>query len=758
MKIGFNPGSIVNVDGTPLVGRILVYYHDTDTKVDIFTMNGSNFVQSENPVLLDAAGRIPDTIFFDAQIVDVQIQTYVGEPGQMSDDSPDCDFEDFDRFEAGFSIDASVSNRTVNTIEELKELPDPTGIVLVNYYRTQGDCFPRYYVWNPGCQRYPDAGCVIGSNVDSDGRWCYLCESEAIHSSVYGFNPSNVSNAGSFFDAPLSLTGQYTIVYPTTLYFDSGTYTALTGAHIVQSGRRAVFSSKCKFPSASISADEIDVDGRNTDYIADLYTMSSANHTEVHSSWFRTLQAFFHCNAVEKIIDTTNYFESTLINGDCKPSGIIKRGFGDDYSAPILTMSFTPYSYIDFQNVTFIGNKIFGSDLKAKFTNCNFNDDLFVGVSAIDFGDIASHNIDVDSWKITDAVDANMWLLWAKAKGMTTIVLCGRAVGDILYNSFLFITGGRIEGTIATNVNLSLTNIVGNVTVYPILAGKTLTAVRCQSVRIFNTSQKFASITVADSSITSVYELDTSVIAYAQRGGSFSGQIVCDGWNRSSGAPTSAKQVSFENCVLQLDDNSYFNKLVMRNCENIGYGINVIPYKDTDANKFFIEVDLLNSRIPKVAFTDSSVGNPDVYESDIKTLNIVDCRIDRITMPYWSNAVNCTYLMGGNTPVVKGNFGTHFPKTGVDEIQNESLFTDFGNRSQYLATSTRIINFNVLDEFEFGEGIAIRNDGTSKVVQPYLAHAADLDNDNDQFLVRIGIYGGDHDITAEMKVFNPSCG
>ena len=107
---------------------------------------------------------------------------------------------------------------------------------------------------------------------------------------------------------------------------------------------------------------------------------------------------------------------------------------------------------------------------------------------------------------------------------------------------------------------------------------------------------------------------------------------------------------------------------------------------------------------------------------------------------------------------MKGNFGTHFPKTGVDEIQDESLFTDFGNRSQYLATSTRIINFNVLDEFEFGEGIAIRNDGTSKVVQPYLAHAADLDNDNDQFLVRIGIYGGDHDITAEMKVFNPSCG
>ena len=152
MKIGFNPGSIVDVDGAPLMGRVIVYVHDSTDEKDIYTMNGSDYVPSGNPILLDATGRLPDTIFFDVSVVDVLVQKYVGEMGQMSDDSPDDDFTDFDWFEAGFDFDPSTAGmQVVDAIADLKDIENPFGVVRVNCYTTPGDTFPRYYLWNPNC-------------------------------------------------------------------------------------------------------------------------------------------------------------------------------------------------------------------------------------------------------------------------------------------------------------------------------------------------------------------------------------------------------------------------------------------------------------------------------------------------------------------------------------------------------------------------------------------------------------------------------
>ena len=96
MKIGFNPGSIVDASGAPLQGRVLVYVHDSLEKKSIYTLQGSEYVASENPVLLDTTGRIPTTLFFDVGVVDVLVQKYVGEPGHLADESLDEDFEDFE--------------------------------------------------------------------------------------------------------------------------------------------------------------------------------------------------------------------------------------------------------------------------------------------------------------------------------------------------------------------------------------------------------------------------------------------------------------------------------------------------------------------------------------------------------------------------------------------------------------------------------------------------------------------------------------
>ena len=177
MKIGFNPGSIVDASGAPLQGRVLVYVHDSLEKKLVYIMDGSDYVPTSNPVLLDTTGRIPTTLFFDVGVVDVLVQKYVGEPGHLADESPDEDFEDFDRFEAGFDFDPEKeASRTVETIADLKDIKNPSGVVRVNCYTTPGDTFPRYYLWNPNCTASEDGGCVIADTNDASGMWCYLCE------------------------------------------------------------------------------------------------------------------------------------------------------------------------------------------------------------------------------------------------------------------------------------------------------------------------------------------------------------------------------------------------------------------------------------------------------------------------------------------------------------------------------------------------------------------------------------------------------
>ena len=74
MKIGFNPGSIVDASGAPLQGRVLVYVHDSLEKKLVYIMDGSDYVPTSNPVLLDTTGRIPTTLFFDVGVVDVLVQ------------------------------------------------------------------------------------------------------------------------------------------------------------------------------------------------------------------------------------------------------------------------------------------------------------------------------------------------------------------------------------------------------------------------------------------------------------------------------------------------------------------------------------------------------------------------------------------------------------------------------------------------------------------------------------------------------------
>ena len=763
MKIGFNPGSIVDTNGAPLQGRVTVYVHDSLDKKNIYTLQASDYVASENPVLLDTAGRIPTTLFFDVSVVDVLVQRYIGEPGQMSDASPDTDFEDFDRFEAGFDFDPSQTGvQSVDTIADLKDIENPSGVVRVNCYATLGDCAPRFYLWNPNCSASEDGGCVIADTHDASGKWCYLCESESIHSSVYGIAPGNETNINAFCASPLSVNGDYVVKYPASLYFDGGTY-ASNANYYVDNNRKMIFARNAKFTNAVFTGSEFNVDGRNHDYIADLVISESVgNGASVRSSWFRTAKAFFGCGASKLFIDGYNYFASYVIDSVVRVEYCYLYGLD-----PMLNLTFQNSSYLDFNHVVFDGFALFlSTHFYGKFTGCNFSDNIFPSLSPslADFGNVPAHKLQVDDWKITDAKNPGNWLKWANAVGMTIVDLQGCTV-SVLYNSNIqeFRNGSFSGGTVSTNVNVKFTDIGGSVTVYPMSGGKSLTLDHCNNVNIASDTP-FSSIVAMDSIVVATNDIDTSVTSYSHDGGAFQGTFKCSGWNSNSGTHAKGNEVNLRNVVLNIGNFSWFDCVRMHDC-TVDNPVHVIPYEDGgdllldavfDGNTF--------GNNGSINFGDSSVGNADIYDVKINSMIVKDNTFYTsgsgigVTMPFYSNNAFNPYLAANQETkgAYSGNIGS-CPRESIEygPVEMQTLFTQSHDTKKTSVAVYRVWNLSKYAVFEHGTGLQISSDNTqSRFVTPYLYHERNVENAGDQFDVFVAVESTDYVATAMFKAFD----
>ena len=759
MKIGFNPGSIVDASGAPLQGRVLVYVHDSLEKKSIYTLQGSDYVASENPVLFDTTGRIPTTLFFDVGVVDVLVQKYVGEPGHLADESPDEDFEDFDLFEAGFDFDPEKeASRTVETIADLKDIENPSGIVRVNCYTMPGDTFPRYYLWNPNCMASEDGGCVIADTNDASGMWCYLCEGDSIKSSVYGIKPgTDETNLNAFCNAPFGVSGDYVVTYPITLYMESGTYSSIYSYYVVEC-RKVVFSCKAKFTTSTFYLDDFDVDGRNTDYIANFYVYNGHRRKSlaVHSSWFR--DAFYLWNEFGVIyLESDNYFENNSFSSSVLVHGSTIIG-NNAYYQP----TFTSDGHLYFDNCTFVGSKLFQHyGFKAIFKECNFSDKLFVSMnySNVDFGLLSQgHSLQVDSWQITDALDADVWLAWAKANNVEIVNLCGKVVKNIGTNSFTYLMNGIVSGTVLCNSNIVIDGIIGNPEIAGNTPGKTLT-VKNSVVSIGNSV--FSSVTCVNSNIGN-FDVDTSTTELSIVGGSFSGIIKCSGWDSASGTHTRGKAVSFRDCVLSLGSDSWFDCVRMHNC-TIDNPIHVIPYAEN--SELWLDAIFVGNTFGSngyIVFGDSSVANADIYNVKVKNLiikdNVFNTSGDGVTMPYYSNNAFEPYIapLQGVNANYSGNIGS-CPAESIDYGPNkmQTLFVqDQGTYKRSLAVR-RVWNLNKYAVFNHGSGLMISADNTqSMFVGTYLFHQRSIENAGDQFDVFIAVSSGDYVATSIFKAFD----
>ena len=312
MKIALGNEPYIERDtGKTVEGRLTVYEIHTDIKAKTYTIEGNNgFVEAPNPVLLHG-GMPDDSLFVELGLYGLKIERYIGPEGQMSVESPDEYFEQIDYLEAGMDFDPQASSaNVVDTLGDLENADPALKFVTVLWHDTVGDCVPRQYFWDAGAQDNVDGGYVVGSEVSDTGRWILLWADEILPCSVYGVTPSNVSNLNLLLNYPATVGSLHLVTAP-CVRFTSGTYTP---NFTYATDKELVFDGDAKFTGATFQCPRARVMGNQPSYIADFEF--SAHDAEAHSSWFRTLQGFWHCGAKFLFCDSTNYFTSTMLTSN----------------------------------------------------------------------------------------------------------------------------------------------------------------------------------------------------------------------------------------------------------------------------------------------------------------------------------------------------------------------------------------------------------------------------------------------------------
>ena len=207
MYLSFPQNQFFDADGKPLVGRVTFYVHDSTTEADVYTLTGTTYTQASNPQYLTEAGTLENSIFFEASIVDVLLEKYVGSSSMESDTDPSS-WESVRTYSYGLDISTTEETPTVTTINDLKALSVDYGKALVTGYYAEGDSPARFYIWDASATDTSDGGYVLPSNHTSSGRWILLNEGDTIDCRCYGVDASHTANLPSLLNYKATVGSQ----------------------------------------------------------------------------------------------------------------------------------------------------------------------------------------------------------------------------------------------------------------------------------------------------------------------------------------------------------------------------------------------------------------------------------------------------------------------------------------------------------------------------------------------------------------------
>lgn len=420
MKISFNPDQLFDLAGNPLVsGRVSFYLKDSDTLANTYYRDGNDFIEGQNPVILDNSGSFVNTIFLDVAIYDVVVEKYT-----------DGVYHQIENFEFGFEMPDVKNDTMVDGIEGLMNANPELGSVTVIGYDSNVSCGPRSYIWDAQCTDAADGGCIVESNSSENGRWILLSDLRELPCKYYGVAPGYESNISAFLTYP-QIVGTYGIWMPPVPRFVSGVYNS-TGTFSVD--KTISFDPYTRFANASFICPNIECSTRGN-YIADF---QFSNQAYAESSWFRTVHGFWTCGATELHQSRYNYFENGVLS--------VNIGVANAHISG-KAMAIGGSGQIQFTSCTFEDQSI-STDWYVSISG-SFVSDKFFASAYWDFGQYPHHthiqpasNVVV----IANFADANVYTLWAAAYGFTALDLQGRTIGTITATMpFTNIANGQIN-------------------------------------------------------------------------------------------------------------------------------------------------------------------------------------------------------------------------------------------------------------------------------------------------------------------------
>lgn len=252
----------------------------------------------------------------------------------------------------------------------------------------------------------------------------------------------------SAFLTYLPVVGTHGIFMPPVPRFLTGTYTS---EGTLSCTKTISFDQGAKFTKAKFSCIAAEISEPVNDYVADF---SFLHQAYAESSWFRTAKAFWACGAAELHQSRTNHFESNNLGAtftgvsNCKITGrpMTLSGTGGllithcDIDDRALSTDW----YITFQDMVLTDRW---------FNDANYN----IGTSPNyhQYANTTSNVLDLANFQ-----NANVYVLWAAAWGLTAIDLYNRPVGTITADMpFRSITNATISEAHFDN-NIVLNNVI----------------------------------------------------------------------------------------------------------------------------------------------------------------------------------------------------------------------------------------------------------------------------------------------------------
>ena len=665
IQIGNEP-YLDRTTGKPVEGRLSVYLIHSDTLAKTYTIEGNNgFVEAPNPVLLH--GGLPDdSLFVEIGLYGLKIERYTGPEGQMSAESPDEYFEQIDYLEAGMDFDPQASSaNVVDTIGDLEQANPDLKFVTVLWHDAPGDCNPRQYYWDAGAQDNIDGGYVVGSEVSDTGRWILLWADEILPCTVYGVTPNNVSNINLLLNYPATV-GSIRLVTAPCVRFTAGSYDA---NFVFSTDKEIVFDGEATFPYASFNCPRVRVMGSGSSYIADFYF--TAPDAEAHSSWFRTLQGFWHCNAKFLFCDTTNYFTSSVITSNVNLTDKVVMCNGR------IPCTYANGVYFAIGANTSITGRLFSPPVDfVRIMSTGWGDGIFATTGTWDPGLInAGHHIQFDNVPDLDLFEnADRWVktMVERRERLNSVVwtdftldLQNRRLDNLAPGKFTEIRNGTFN-------RLTILNSGADITLRNVVASDfTLT---CRYISLyrsdvfFNNLPSISAMWAEDSNVNSHFpwtDRTVQVIMDRCRNG-----II---FNRVTENDMGEALLQFTDCDFNENVGVSSKNLVMTGCKIYNGSIKIYPFKQDGA--YFMRVTLENN-----------IFNT-VYPIEFTRVEVIDGWVQENCydiIPQWKITGN-TFL--GNNEGLRcrywqkraGNYYTRtFLKFGIEDRRSIEYYGNIG--------------------------------------------------------------------------------